>query len=142
MSNGNNGSNGTTTTTTWNRGKKTGRKSGLRKGFTLIEILIVVVILGVLAALVVPSVTGALDDANNEAAEARGGQITTMVTRLNQFQPGGASIPLTNGREYTTTDLTPLVTAGYCSADDLVNQVNSAKGWVWSATTRRFTPQN
>ena len=151
MSNSNN--NGTTTTTTtwngskpttttWGGNKNNGKKSGLRKGFTLIEILIVVVILGVLAALVVPSVTGALDDANIEAAEARGGQITTMVTRLNQFQPGGASITLTDGTVYTSTDLAPLVTAGYCSADDLVNQVNSGNGWVWTASTRRFTPQN
>jgi len=113
----------------------------LRKGFTLIEILIVVVILGVLAALVVPSVTSALDDANTEAASARGGQITTMVTRLNQFQPGGASVTLTDGATYSDADLNALVTAGYCSADDLANQVDSTKGWVWTASTRRFTPE-
>jgi prepilin-type N-terminal cleavage/methylation domain-containing protein len=121
--------------------KNANKKSTTRKGFTLIEILIVVVILGVLAALVVPSVTGALDDANNEAAAARGGQITTMVTRLNQFQPNGDSIALADGTVYTTTDLQALVDNGYCSADDLVNQVDSTKGWSWSATTRRFTPE-
>jgi prepilin-type N-terminal cleavage/methylation domain-containing protein len=113
----------------------------LSKGFTLIEILIVVVILGVLAALVVPSVTGALDDANTEAASARGGQITTMVTRLNQFQPNGDSITLTDGATYTATQLQALVDNGYCSADDLVNQVDGTKGWSWSATTRKFSPQ-
>jgi len=121
-----------------NNTKKT---TTLRKGFTLIEILIVVVILGVLAALVVPSVTSALDDANTEAASARGGQITTMVTRLNQFQPGGASVTLTDGATYSAADLNALVTAGYCSADDLANQVDSTKGWVWTASTRRFTPE-
>ena len=121
-----------------NNTKKT---TTLRKGFTLIEILIVVVILGVLAALVVPSVTSALDDANTEAASARGGQITTMVTRLNQFQPNGDSITLTDGATYTAAQLQALVDNGYCSADDLVNQVDSTKGWTWSATTRKFSPQ-
>jgi prepilin-type N-terminal cleavage/methylation domain-containing protein len=134
----NSNTNGNTTTTTTKNTTTNSKK--LRKGFTLIEILIVVVILGVLAALVVPSVTGALDDANTEAASARAGQITTMVTRLNQFQPNGASITLTDGATYTSTQLQPLVTAGYCSAADLTNQVNSAKGWTWSGTTRKFSP--
>lgn len=125
-----------------NNNTKTTKKTNLRKGFTLIEILIVVVILGVLAALVVPSVTGALDDANSEAAKARAGQITTMVTRFNQFLPGGASaITLTAGANYTATDLQPLVTAGYCSASDLANQADSTKGWTWNGTTRKFEPQ-
>jgi hypothetical protein len=64
-----------------------------------------------------------------------------MVTRLNQFQPNGDSITLTDGATYTATQLQALVDNGYCSADDLVNQVDGTKGWTWSATTRRFSPQ-
>lgn len=110
-----------------------------RRGFTLIEILIVVVILGVLAALVIPGVTSALTDANTSAAAARASQITTMVTRLNQFQPDNA-ITLTDGTEYSADDLAALVTAGYCSANDLQNQSNPNGGWVWSAAENRFAP--
>ena len=121
-------------------GSTNGTRRGKRRGFTLIEILIVVVILGVLAALVIPGVTSALSDANSNAATARASQITTMVTRLNQFKPGGATITLTDGQEYSSTDLAALVTAKYCSADDLANQVDSTKGWVWNESMNKFTP--
>lgn len=98
-----------------------------RRGFTLIEVLIVVVILGVLAALVIPSVTSALTDAKTEAAEARASQILTMITRYNQFFPATA-IATTDGN-ISDADLAKLVTANYCVADDLTNQIDITKTW-------------
>ncbi len=129
--------------TTNGKGPWTNTKRGGKRAFTLIEILIVVVILGVLAALVVPSVTSALDDAKNEAAEARGSQILTMVTRFNQFQPGGASIslPATAGA-ITTTELDKLVTAGYCESDDITNQLTSNTAWFYDPATKTIAPTN
>ncbi|VAX39152.1 hypothetical protein MNBD_PLANCTO03-2410 [hydrothermal vent metagenome] len=52
------------------------RNPGLNRAFTLVEILIVVVILGILAAIVVPQFTNAAND-------ARGGNITTQLSTLN-----------------------------------------------------------
>lgn len=77
---------------------------------------------------------------NCRSPDARAGQVTTMVTRFNQFLPGGAKpIPLIDGQVYYPQDLECLVTAGYCALADLSNQVDPTKGWIWSDTTRRFT---
>lgn len=111
--------------------RRNGTRSTTKRGFTLIEVLIVVVILGVLAALVIPSVTSALTDAKSEAAEARGSQILTMITRYNQFNPGSA-IATTDGT-IGAADMAKLVTAGYCTTDDLANQLDAAKGWNFAS---------
>lgn len=144
------------TNNTTNNGSNYGTKrGGGRRGFTLIEILIVVVILGVLAALVIPGVTGALTDANNNAATARASQISTMVTRLNSMKPtinGTKWAPTgkfstimdpanTTDVSFSVSDLQPIVDAGYCSAADIENQLGSNKGWVYNATNKKFEPE-
>lgn len=97
-------------------------------GFTLIEVLIVVFILAVLAGLVMPRVLSAMSDSKSEAAKARGSQILTLVVRHNQNHPGSA-IPLIDG-PIASSDLARLVEVGYCTASDLVNQVDPTKGWT------------
>jgi hypothetical protein len=32
------------------------------------------------------------------------------------------------------------VTAKYCSSDDLTNQVDNTKGWVWNEASNKFVP--
>ena len=106
----------------------------IKRGFTLIEILIVVVILCVLAALVVPSVTSALTDANTEAADARGSQILTMITRYNQFLPGGGEPISTDDARILEGSFTKLEIAGYCKPSDIKNQLwaNGEVEWEFS----------
>ena len=111
--------------------RRNGKRTTKKRGFTLIEVLIVVVTLGVLAALVIPSVTSALTDAKSEAADARGSQILTMITRYNQFYPA-TPIPTADGN-ISQANLDKLVTVGYCVAGDLGNQINSAKTWNFLA---------
>ena len=112
----------------------------IKRGFTLIEILIVVVILGVLAALVVPSVTSALTDANTEAADARGSQILTMITRYNQFLPGGGTAISTTDGAIAAASFAKLVTAGYCTSSDVENQLTADRSASWTFAAGKVIP--
>lgn len=103
------------------------------RGFTVMEIVIVVVFLGLLAALVVPSVASALGDVNREAALARARQVQTMVTRYNQFLPGGGPAISTADGAISQSDLTRMVNAGYCDATDLTNQVTGTASWSFAS---------
>ncbi|MBX3355410.1 MAG: prepilin-type N-terminal cleavage/methylation domain-containing protein [Phycisphaeraceae bacterium] len=106
------------------------------RAFTIIEILIVVFIISVLAALVIPRVLSAMTESKEEAAKARGSQLYTLMVRYNQFHPDSA-IPLSDG-PVAAADLAKLVSVNYCTDDDLVNQVDSSKGW--SIVSGRLVP--
>jgi len=66
--------------------------SGMRRAFTLIELLVVIVILGILAAIVVPRITGRVDQAKIEATKV---QMKAIKDALEQYKLDNGFYPTT-----------------------------------------------
>ena len=63
-----------------------------QRGFTLIEVLVVIIILGLIAALVVPRITGRLDEAKVEATKI---QMRSIKDALEQYKLDNGIYPTT-----------------------------------------------
>lgn len=66
--------------------------SNNQKGFTLIEVMVVIIILGLIAALVVPRITGRVDEAKVEATKI---QMKAVKDALEQYKLDNGIYPTT-----------------------------------------------
>lgn len=90
-----------------------------KKGFTLVEVIVVLVILAILAAILIPTLTGYIDKANEKAvmAEARSAVMAANTLVAEKYAGGSVTVDEANIAELAelaSSDITSLsVGSGY-----------------------------
>lgn len=87
-----------------------GMRRGRRRGFTFLEIIVVVAILGILAAIIVPNLTGGVDDSKYTATRVNMSQLkqTLEMYKLDNNRYPTTEQGLKALVEKPTTDPTPV----------------------------------
>lgn len=103
-----------------------------KKGFTLVELVVVIAIIGVLAAILVPTMLGVVEDSRVTSADTAANQIktqtTTWLTNMDAARKGFKQDATTIAK------VTITVTAGSWTVTGTDSFANSGATWSGSAT--------
>lgn len=100
-----------------------------KKGFTLVELVVVIAIIGVLAAILVPTMIGVVQDSNITSADSTASQIKTQATNfLTKADTAKCSV------RGTDSMLTVTCTVDTSSTDE----TTTAKAWTVTAGDSYF----
>ncbi len=100
--------------------RKFKKKFAQKKAFTLIELIVVIAIIGVLAAILIPTMNGFVDQARQATATANARTVYSIATAQLTFTT------LNGGEVSSTTTYTDADTEGY--GKDVKDQVGTING--------------
>ncbi|MGN1339277.1 MAG: DUF5021 domain-containing protein [Oscillospiraceae bacterium] len=96
-----------------------------KKGFTLVELVVVIAIIGVLAAILVPTMLGVVQDSRITSADSSAQQIKDRTTEfLTKMDAAKASY------KATTSSIVITVTTGTWSAPTVTSTAGGADDWL------------
>lgn len=118
-----------------------------KKGFTLVELIVVLVILAILAALLIPALTGYIDNANEKkvTAEARTALMAVQTVVSDTYGTEGSTTALVGDDDIATADIMvkneqfKKLAEGYTEIKELKIEENKVTKMIYSSDSYTAT---
>lgn len=113
-------------------------KKSNKKGFTLVELIVVIAIMAILAAVLVPTITSKINDANESAAKSDCSAVANaiqsdIIAMTSGLQPAKeySEVTITDGKVTAATDVVTTDKVAITVASDCVKVSSTNEKYEW-----------